>query len=159
MTPASMTPESSRDTRIASDSLRGIRVVLVDDESDERTLLAEVLAGLGAEVRICDSAAAARAALLEHRPDLLISDIGMPRESGLDLVRSIRAMAPDQGGTVPAIALTGYSQESLRVEALSAGYDRHVEKPVQPSELVALAAAVIASRRRESPESAGSTSS
>lgn len=120
-------------------------MILVDDEADGRALLAEVLGMHGAEVRMCESADEARAALLARRPHLIISDIGMPRESGLDLMRSIRAM--DGGRTVPAIALTGYDQDSLRVEALSAGYDRHVAKPVDPVELVLLAAALLASRR------------
>lgn len=133
-------------------SLAGIRIVLVDDEPDGRSLLAEVLGAHGADVRTCESAEEARAALLSERPHLIISDIGMPRESGLDLMRSIRSM--EHGGAVPAIALTGYDQDSLRVEALSAGYDRHVAKPVDPLELVLLATALLASRR--SPRGDGS---
>ena len=126
-------------------SLAGVRVILVDDEEDGRTILAEVLGVHGAEVRMCESADEARAALLaEPRTQLLISDIGMPRESGLDLMRSVRAM--ECGRTVPAIALTGYDQDSLRVEALEAGYDRHVAKPVDPIELVVLAVTLLGSR-------------
>ncbi|HET9252254.1 MAG TPA: response regulator [Candidatus Eisenbacteria bacterium] len=126
-------------------TLSGIRVILVDDEADGRSLLAEILGMHGAEVRTCESADEARAALLAERPHLIISDIGMPRESGLDLMRSIRAMEGVKA--VPAIALTGYDQDSLRVEALSAGYDRHVAKPVDPLELVLLARTLLASRR------------
>jgi CheY-like chemotaxis protein len=123
--------------------LDGVLVLVVDDETDGRSLLAEVLSAQGARVRVCGSAEEARAALHEGRPDLIISDIGMPHESGLDLMRSVRALAPELGGTVPAIALTGYSQESLRAEAISAGYDRHVSKPVEPSELVTHAAVLL----------------
>jgi CheY-like chemotaxis protein len=125
-------------------SLHGVRVVLVDDESDGRTLLGDVLRSHGADVRVCESAEEARAALRERRPHLIISDIGMPRESGLDLMRSIRSMAPEAGGSVPAIAMTGYDQDSLRQETISAGYDRHVAKPVEPAALVALATALLA---------------
>lgn len=131
-------------------SLPGVRVILVDDECDGRELLAEILNSHGAEVRPCESAAEARNALLERTPDLIISDIGMPHESGLDLMRSIRAM--DTGRAIPAIALTGYDQESLRLEALAAGYDRHVAKPVDPFALVALAAAMLASPSERSPD-------
>ena len=126
-------------------SLSGIRVILVDDEADGRLLLAEILGMHGAEVCVCESADEARAALVAGRPHLIISDIGMPHESGLDLMRSIRVM--ECGRTVPAIALTGYDQDSLRVEALSAGYDRHVAKPVDPAELVLLATTLLSSRR------------
>jgi CheY-like chemotaxis protein len=127
--------------------LKGVLVLVVDDETDGRSLLAEVLSAHGARVRVCDCAEEARAALHEGRPDLIISDIGMPHESGLDLMRSIRALAPELGGTAPAIALTGYSQESLRAEAISAGYDQHVPKPVEPSDLMTLAAVLLQGRR------------
>jgi CheY-like chemotaxis protein len=138
-------PVDSVPQRSAPDvPLQGIRILLVDDESDGRTTLAQVLAAQGAEVRVCDSAAGARIALHDLRPDLIISDIGMPHESGLDLMKSIRALPKDAGGSVPAIALTGYSQETLREATLSAGYDRHVAKPVEPSDLVALARTLLA---------------
>ena len=138
-----MTEEPTQDREPGAGSLQGVRVMLVDDEIDGRTLLAEILGAHGAEVRTCESAAEARAALVAERPHLIISDIGMPRESGLDLMRSIRAM---DVGRVPAIALTGYDQDSLRIEALEAGYDRHVAKPVDPRELVVLAVTLLASR-------------
>ena len=138
----SMAAEPTREEEPTS--LSGIRVILVDDEPDGRMLLAEILGSHGANVRMCESAEEARAALLAERPHLIISDIGMPRESGLDLMRSIRTM--DGGRAVPAIALTGYDQDSLRVEALEAGYDRHVAKPVDPMELVLLATTLLASR-------------
>ena len=144
MTLPSMTAEPTHEN--GPGSLWGVSVVLVDDEPDGLELLAEVLSAHGASVRCCGSADDARAAFHSGWPQLVISDIGMPRESGLDLMRSIRAM--EGGGTVPAIALTGYDQDSLRVEALSAGYDRHVAKPVDPFELVLLATTLLASRRR-----------
>ena len=132
-------------TGIGPSSLSGFRIVLVDDEPDGRGLLAEILGAHGANVHTCESAEEARTALLVSRPHLVISDIGMPRESGLDLMRSIRAT--EFGRTVPAIALTGYDQDSLRVEALEAGYDRHVAKPIEPIELVVLAVTLLQSRR------------
>jgi CheY-like chemotaxis protein len=146
MPTASVTDAPSHETARPGAPLEGALVLVVDDETDGRSLVAEVLGAHGARVRVCDSAEEARAALQEDRPDLIISDIGMPHESGLDLMRSVRALGPELGGTVPAIALTGYSQESLRAEAISAGYDRHVSKPVAPSDLMMLAALLLQGR-------------
>jgi CheY-like chemotaxis protein len=155
MPTASMTDAPSHETARRGAPLDGVLVLVVDDETDGGSLLAEVLSAYGARVRVCDSAEEARMALHEGRPDLIISDIGMPHESGLDLMRSIRALGPELGGTVPAIALTGYSQESLRAEAISAGYDRHVSKPVEPSHLMTLAAVLLQGGRATSVDPDG----
>jgi CheY-like chemotaxis protein len=95
-----------------------------------------MLAWRGADVRTCASAAEARAALAERRYDVLVSDIAMPEESGYALIESVRAAERLEGGRIPAIALTAYAQETHRTQALAAGYDAHVAKPVEPGELV-----------------------
>jgi signal transduction histidine kinase/ActR/RegA family two-component response regulator len=131
-------------------SLQGLRVLVVDDEADARALVVEILTRRGANVRACPSAVEGRALFTQWRPDVLVSDIGLPEESGYSLIRSIRALGKEEGGDVPAIALTGYARLSNRLEALSAGYDLHIAKPVEPSELVLMVASV-AGRLTEGP--------
>ena len=123
-------------------SLAGLRVLVVDDEADARTLVVEILSRRGATVRACPSAAEGRAMFSKWKPHVLVSDIGLPEESGYSLIRSIRALGKEQGGDVPAIALTGYARLANRLEALSAGYDLHVTKPVEPAELILMVASV-----------------
>ena len=131
-------------------SLDGLRVLVVDDEADARALVVEILARRGAVVRSCPTAGEGRALFEEWVPDVLVSDIGLPEESGYSLIRSIRALGHERGGDVPAIALTGYARLVNRLEALSAGYDLHIAKPVEPSELVLMVASV-AGRLQEGP--------
>jgi signal transduction histidine kinase/ActR/RegA family two-component response regulator len=131
-------------------SLQGLRVLVVDDEDDARALVVEILTRRGASVRACPSAVEGRALFTQWKPDVLVSDIGLPEESGYSLIRSIRALGKEGGGDVPAIALTGYARLANRVEALSAGYDLHVPKPVEPSELVLMVASV-SGRLHEGP--------
>ncbi|HYE13434.1 MAG TPA: PAS domain S-box protein [Pyrinomonadaceae bacterium] len=119
-------------------SLDGLRVLLVDDEPDARTLLTTVLEQRGAKVRAVASAAEALAELAEFGPDVLVSDIGMPGEDGYTLLRKVRALGPSEGGRVPAVALTAYAREEDRMRALLAGYQVHVAKPVNPSEFIAV---------------------
>jgi CheY-like chemotaxis protein len=92
----------------------------------------------GARVRAAASAAEALAALGEFRPDILVSDIGMPHEDGYALLRRVRALSPEEGGRIPAVALTAYAQEDDRMRALMAGYQVHVSKPINPTEFVAV---------------------
>ena len=151
-------PEPDRDADVESGperldrlpSLQGLRVLVVDDEADARTLVVEILTRRGANVRACSSAGEGRALFAHWKPDVLVSDIGLPEESGYSLIRSIRALGKEQGGDVPAIALTGYARLANRLEALSAGYDLHITKPVEPSELVLMVASV-AGRLNEGP--------
>jgi signal transduction histidine kinase/ActR/RegA family two-component response regulator len=125
-------------------ALEGLNVLAVDDEPDARELLAMVLRQCGANVTTCGSAAEALAELERHTPDVLVSDIGMPGEDGYYLIRKVRALDPDRGGRIPAVALTAYARAEDRMQALSAGYSMHVPKPVEPAEL----AVVIASLTR-----------
>jgi CheY-like chemotaxis protein len=123
-------------------ALRGIRVLAVDDEADARHLLKAVLEQCGAEVRTCGSAGEALAALEEYRPDVLVSDIGMPEEDGYFLIRKVRALTAESGGRTPAVALTAYARIEDRLQALSAGYNMHVPKPVEPAELAVVVASL-----------------
>jgi PAS domain S-box-containing protein len=126
----------------SADRLDGLRILAVDDEPDTRELLRQGLEFLGAKVKVVGSAAEAIDWLRGSVPDILISDIGMPGTDGYDLIRQVRALPPDRGGKVPAIALTAYTRVEDRLQALRAGYDMHVPKPVELAELVAVAASV-----------------
>jgi CheY-like chemotaxis protein/anti-sigma regulatory factor (Ser/Thr protein kinase) len=113
------------------------RVLLVDDEADTLLTLGALLEGSGAEVRRALSAAEAIGALESWRADVLVCDIGMPGEDGFALIRKVRALPPEQGGRIPALALTAYARAEDRRRALSAGFQMHVPKPVDPDELLA----------------------
>jgi PAS domain S-box-containing protein len=128
-------------------SLAGLRLLIVDDEADAREVMRFMLERGGAQVRIADSAAQALDAIREERPDLLISDIGMPVEDGYVLVRRLRAMEEGLGRRLPAIALTAYASEEDTRRALSAGFDAHLSKPVDPARLIDIAAGLAGSRR------------
>jgi len=121
---------------------KGLRVLVVDDEEDARALIAAVLEHAGATVRTASSAAEALAAIHAEVPDVLLSDIGMPGETGYDLIRRVRALPPSAGGQVPAGALTAYARDDDRRKALAAGFTMHVPKPIDPSELVAVVGAL-----------------
>jgi PAS domain S-box-containing protein len=131
-------------------TLGGRRVLVVDDEADARDLLATILGRSGAEVTAVGSADEALATFRRWRPDVVVSDIGMPGDDGYVLIGKIRALAPEQGGRVPALALTAYARSEDRVRALEAGFHTHIAKPVDPLELTALIAG-LAPERREAP--------
>jgi CheY-like chemotaxis protein len=122
-----------------ADRLDGLKVLVVDDERDTRELLKVWLGECGAEVVAAGSAAEALEAISASVPDLLISDIGMPDVDGYDLMRRVRLLPDDSGGRVPAIALTAYARAEDRMQALRAGYQMHMPKPVELAELVAIA--------------------
>jgi PAS domain S-box-containing protein len=124
------------------EKLDGLRVLVVDDEPDTRELLRAVLGQCGAEVTAVGSASEALSAIEASPPDLLISDIGMPEQDGYDLIRQVRGLPKERGGRVPAIALTAYARADDRLQALRAGYQMHVPKPVEMAELVAVAASL-----------------
>jgi signal transduction histidine kinase/ActR/RegA family two-component response regulator len=119
-------------------SLAGLRVLAVDDDIDTLDTLRTLLEQSGAEVRTAASAAAALGILEEWIPDLLISDIGMPGEDGYSLIRKVRARPPERGGLVAALALTAYARVEDRLQILSAGFQMHVPKPIEPAELIAI---------------------
>ncbi|MCA1634436.1 MAG: response regulator [Acidobacteria bacterium] len=119
-----------------------LRVLIVDDEEDTRDLLRAVLEQCGSEVVTAGSATEALEALEKSKPDVLISDIGMPEEDGYALISKIRALPTECGGKVPAIALTAYARTEDRVRALVAGFQVHLPKPIEPVELVAVVASL-----------------
>jgi PAS domain S-box-containing protein len=120
--------------------LRGLRVLIVDDEEDARELLTAVLEQCGSIVLAAGSAAEAIRKVRLEKPDILISDIGMPGEDGYELIRQVRALPHDEGADTPAAALTAYARAEDRRKALDAGYMMHIPKPVEPAELVAVVA-------------------
>jgi CheY-like chemotaxis protein/anti-sigma regulatory factor (Ser/Thr protein kinase) len=116
--------------------LDGLRVLVVDDEADARSLVQEILRQHGAEVLVANSAAEARSALSQSKPDVIVSDIGMPDEDGYAFIRRVRS----EGGRMPAIALTAYASQQDAQRAFVAGFQKHVTKPVEPARLVSVVA-------------------
>ncbi|MGQ0503140.1 MAG: ATP-binding protein [Panacagrimonas sp.] len=147
-------PDRRERADIATASLARLRVLVVDDDIDSRTLVATVLEGRGAEVVRVGSAAEALTAVRQWRPELMISDIGMPVMDGYELMRLIRTLPSDEGGKTPAIALTAFARSEDRSRALLAGYQLHLAKPIEAAELVAAAASLtgIRSRPEERPQ-------
>jgi PAS domain S-box-containing protein len=131
----------------AAPDLTGLRVLVVDDEPDTLETLCMILNQHGAKVRAASSCASALEAFMEWQPNVLISDLGMPGEDGFTLIGKVRALVPEQGGNIPAAALTAYVREEERLRALDAGYHTHIPKPVDPSTLAA-AVAGLAKRGR-----------
>jgi CheY-like chemotaxis protein/two-component sensor histidine kinase len=120
--------------------LSGLRILLVDDEADSRDLLNFVLESCEAQVSTASSAAEAFELIERERFDVIVSDIGMPDEDGYSLIRKIRALSNEQGGNIPAIALTAYARAEDRVQALRSGFQMHIAKPVEAMELSATVA-------------------
>jgi PAS domain S-box-containing protein len=127
----------------STDRLDGLTILVVDDEADTRELLKQGLEYCGATVTVAESAAEAMELIKTAVPDVLISDVGMPGTDGYAFIRQIRKLSPQQGGRVAAIALTAYTRIEDRLHALRAGYDMHVPKPVELTELIAVAASVV----------------
>ncbi len=127
--------------------LEGTRVLLVDDAADTRELAGAILARSGAETEVVANAAAALDALDRARFDVLISDLAMPDRDGYDLIRMVRERAPERGGRIPAVALSAYARGEDRTQAIAAGYDRFLAKPVEPADLVSTVSALAVLRR------------
>ena len=121
-------------------SLQGLRVLAVDDEVDTREMIRAVLEHCKMEVITAGSASEALEALTQSRPDVLISDLGMPGEDGYSLIAKVRALPAERGGQIPAAALTAYVRAEDRVKVLRSGFQLHVPKPLEPNELVAVVA-------------------
>ncbi|MGH7437975.1 MAG: hybrid sensor histidine kinase/response regulator [Polyangiaceae bacterium] len=127
-------------------SLAGMKILLVEDDEDSRVLIERGLGRVGASVEAVGSAGAGFAYLERHGVDLLISDVGMPEEDGLSLIRRVRALPPSRGGTVPAIALTAYARDVDARKALDAGFHMHVPKPADVETLASAASALVVAR-------------
>jgi CheY-like chemotaxis protein len=131
-------------------SLEGVRVLVVDDEADTRSLLTLVLEECGAKVHAAASVRQSLIAIRQFSPQVLISDIAMPEEDGYTLIRHIRRMELSEGGYLPAAAVTAYARSEDRTRALKAGYDIHLPKPVDTAELIAVVER-LAARSRQTP--------
>jgi len=135
-------PQESAASAEGRPALDGLWILAVDDEADARDLLATVLRQSGASVTTAGSAAEALAMLggeaSDRKPDLIVSDIGMAGQGGYDLIRQIRSMTPEQGGTIPAMALTAYASRQDRARSLEAGFQNHVAKPIRVEEFLVL---------------------
>ncbi|HEY0074029.1 MAG TPA: PAS domain-containing protein [Abditibacteriaceae bacterium] len=117
------------------DLLKGLRILIVEDEDDARDMITAVLCGFGAEVQSASNVAAGLDLVQAWLPDILVSDIGMPGEDGYTFLRKVRALPPEQGGKTPAVALTAYARMEDRFKALSVGFQNHLAKPIEPAEL------------------------
>ena len=128
-------PQVASEPQMCALSLEGLRVLVVDDEADARELLTTILTQYGAKVTAVATAGEALETIKESQLDVLVSDIGMPGEDGYTLIRQIRALDPNQGGKIPAVALTAYAGVQDQRQTLSAGFQIHLPKPVNPSQL------------------------
>jgi CheY-like chemotaxis protein len=129
--------EMARIEELQETDLAGLKVLVVDDEDDARSLIERLLMDCNARVTTAASADDAMSALTRDTPDILISDIGMPGEDGYVLIRRVRELV-DRNVTIPAIALTAYARTEDRVKAIRAGFQLHLSKPVEPRELIAM---------------------
>ena len=144
----------ARADRIAhSPSLDGLRLLIVDDEVDFRELVTVMLGHYGAVVKVAASAGEALGYLEDWKPDVLVADIGMADEDGYGLIRKVRALSAERGGTTPALALTAYTRTEDRMRALSAGYQIHLAKPITAPELAAAVANLAGRTNRIKEES------
>src|SRR4029079_16782305 len=123
-----------------SHSLDGLRVLLVDDEAEAREIISTVIMRTGAEVTACHSAREALAKLSEWKPDVILSDIAMPDEDGFSFIGKVRSLPREKGGETPAAALTAYARDIDRSQALAAGYQMHIAKPIGATQLVTMVA-------------------
>src|SRR5688572_15031763 len=121
-------------------SLDGLRVLLVDDEPEAREIISTVIGRTGAEVKACISASEALMKMAEWRPDVILSDIAMPEEDGYSFIGKVRSLPREKGGETPAAALSAYARDEDRIQALAAGYQMHIAKPIGASQLVTLVA-------------------
>ena len=137
-------PDGREEASPSETTLSGVRILVVDDEEDAREAMVVLLTQAGAAVRSVGSASEAMDLLRENAPDVLLSDIAMPGEDGYALIRQVRALTVENGGRIPAAALTAYATLEDRRKALLAGYNEHIPKPVDPSRLIAAVAALVA---------------
>jgi PAS domain S-box-containing protein len=154
--PKDVRPRSPGEDDVPRDAdLENLRVLLVEDDADNRDLLSTMLLSFKAEVRATASASEALVALEEWRPDIVVSDINMPDGDGYNLIRAIRGLPPERGGLTPAVALTAFARQEDHRRALDAGYQVHIPKPANPAKVVA----VLGFLRRQLPrrDSARST--
>ena len=141
-----------------SDVLKGIRVLLVEDDGDSRDMLRTILSHHGARVETAETAGQAMQELIKKRPEILISDVGLPVEDGYDLIRKVRSLPAKDGGAIPAIALTGYVSQQDRLAAIDAGFQEHFSKPVDLEALIDQIARLTSPQAAASPETSANNS-
>jgi PAS domain S-box-containing protein len=146
--PSQLTTAQETEPSKPSLDLNGIQVLVVDDDSSTREFVAFLLELHQANVIAASTAEEAIATLIQFRPDILLSDIGMPEVDGYMLMQQVRALPPEQGGETPAIALTAYAGEINYQRAISAGFQKHISKPVEPDILIEAIASLV--KRKES---------
>ena len=140
---------AAEEAPLADDScvtLSGVKVLIVVDESDVRELLRRLFEECEAIVSTAASADEALGILQSQLPDVMVSDIGMPNEDGYTLIRRVRALPPERGGRTPAIALTAYARTEDRVKSVVSGFQHHLSKPIEPTELIAVVARLVDTR-------------
>lgn len=140
---AASSPESKGLPSDFSRILDGLRILVVDDEADARELVSAILTRCGSEVKCCGSAAEALMAFVDWKPDLLVSDIGMPNEDGYSLIKKLRKLRLKRAKQIPAVALTAYATKEDKARTLSSGFQIHVAKPIEPESLVMSIAAAM----------------
>jgi len=118
--------------------LNGLHVLVIDDQEDMREALSVMLESLGAQVQSAGSAQTGLAAVASDHPDVVLCDLAMPGEDGFSVIRKVRALGPDQGGTVPVVALTAYAEREIVRRCLDAGFDAHLPKPMDAADLARL---------------------
>ncbi len=143
--PVSDVPRVERrsDRHLDCPNLNGLRIVAVDDEADARQLIKRILSDCGATVETASSAPAALDLIKKNKPDVLITDIGMPGEDGYALMKTLRELSATDGGAVPAIALTAFARTEDRELAIASGFQMHIAKPVEAAELLATVASLM----------------
>jgi CheY-like chemotaxis protein len=118
-------------------SLAGLKILVIDDELDARELIRRILTQCDASVIAAASANEGLELVSVEKPDVIISDISMPEKNGYQLIAEVRNLSTEDGGTIPAIALTAFAHAKDKAKVMSAGYQRHLSKPVDSAELIA----------------------
>ncbi len=134
----SRTPDMHESAPGAGPRLAGVHVLVVDDDPGAREVIASILQNFGARVSLAGSGPAALTLLFERKPHVLVADLAMPEMDGYALIEQVRALDPNLGGRVPAVAVTAYASAQDRLRALHAGFQNHIAKPVEPEELAAV---------------------
>jgi signal transduction histidine kinase/DNA-binding response OmpR family regulator len=137
------TPAPASSNKFQAPDLRGLRVLVVEDDPDTREILQRILSEHRADVLVAASVREGLTIFDLTRPDVLVSDIAMSGEDGYDFIRYVRQRPPEQGGNVPALALTAHARAEDQVRVLAAGFQRHASKPIEPIELVRAVAGLV----------------
>jgi CheY-like chemotaxis protein len=143
------TAEQADALQLQIPDLTGVRALVVDDDRDALGMVREILEAMHANVSVADSAAAALEALPLVRPDVLVSDLAMPRMDGFELIAQVRGHPDESLRNVPAAALTAYARSEDRTRALESGFQMHLAKPIDPAELMDAVAALVRSVPRD----------